>query len=135
MRQLFIWGMISILFTLYGSSADIQSTITVLDKGIKRQIPLPAIDSTQQQSTGSSTSSTEGTNEGVLVAFKHSDLVSIPEFETKYGLKLQSKMVIGYYVFENHSSRSDAQIVADIIANESNVKTVKPNWRLRNTIR
>ncbi len=118
-----------ILLTFY-TLADSQNMITVLDKGVKRQIPLPPVSSSQKKSIGHTI-----TQNGVLVAFKNTSLLSVSEFETRYGLKLKSKMAIGYYVFENRSGRDDAEIITDIIAHGNNVKTVKPNWRLRNTIR
>jgi hypothetical protein len=120
---------LSILLSLYMPSLAFTktSTLTILDKGVKRQISLP------EQTTINKQQST--VNEGIIVAFKNPSQISISEFETKYGLKLKTKMVIGYYIFDNLTSQSDMEIVAEIIANENNVKTVKPNWRLRNTIR
>jgi len=119
----------SILLSFYIPSLAFTktNTLTILDKGVKRQISLPEQTTiNKQQSTG---------NEGIIVAFKNPSQISISEFETKYGLKLKTKMVIGYYIFDNLSSQSDMEIIAEIIANESDIKTVKPNWKLRNTIR
>jgi hypothetical protein len=68
----------------------------------------------------------------VIVSFLDTKILSISEFETKYGLKLKEKLVIGYYIFENVSDRSDTEIMSAIIKNETNVKTVKPNWEKKN---
>ena len=124
---------ILISLNIYTFGSTQENTITILDKGVKRLIALPAISSNQKQNTASTTH--KNTISGVLVAFKDTSLLSVSEFETRYGLKFKTKMAIGYYIFENRSSRSDAEIIAEIIANEDNVKTVKPNWKLRNTIR
>ena len=72
--------------------------------------------------------------EGIIIKFKNSSKVSINEFEIKYSLKLKEKLVIGYYIFSNESSSSDIEIVSQIINNESNIKTVKPNWKMKNII-
>lgn len=112
------------------ASSTTKETITVLDKGVKRQIAIPINSSKQTNSAQQS-----DTKDGVIVVFKNPATVSISEFETKYGLKLKSKLVIGYYIFENISSMNDVSIVSDIIANENSVKTVKPNWKKRKSIR
>ena len=112
------------------AASTTKKTITVLDKGIKRQITIPSVSSKKANSKQQS-----NTKDGVIVVFKDSTLVSIGEFETKYGLRLKSKLVIGYHIFDNQSSMSDSDIVKNIIENENNVKTVKPNWKKRKTIR
>ena len=117
--------------TMHPASKAKGDTMTVLEKGVKRKVIGQGNSSHNKQRK----SKTSNTKNGVLVAFKNTSLLSVSEFEARYGLKLKSKMAIGYYVFENRSSKGDAQIIADIIANESNVKTVKPNWKLRNKIR
>ncbi len=126
-------GIIAILLHAYTFGSTQENSVTILDKGVKRLITLPGMSKKQKQSIAHATHN--DTLSGVLVAFKDTSLLSVPEFETRYGLALKTKMAIGYYVFENHSSKSDIEIIRDIIANEKNVKTVKPNWRLRNTIR
>ncbi len=102
-------------------------TLTILEKGVRRHLSFSQRHTINKQQDTS--------KEGIILAFKNPTHITISEFETKYSLKFKTKMTIGYYIFENHSSRSDMEIVSDIIANENNIKTVKPNWRLRNTIR
>ena len=42
---------------------------------------------------------------------------------------------MGYYIFDNKSEKSDNDLVSDIILGESNIKTVKPNWKMNNQTR
>ena len=102
---------------------DDREKYTVLENGVQRTF-YPS--STEQELIK---------KEGVIVSFSDESKLSLNEFESKYGLKLQTKMRIGYYIFENISSKTDVQIVKDIIQNETNVKTVKPNWKMQNTSR
>lgn len=71
--------------------------------------------------------------DGIVVKFKESSKISISEFEAKYSLKLKEKLPAGYYIFSNKSSNSDIETVSQIIDNESSIKTVKPNWKMKNT--
>lgn len=108
--------------------------VIILEKGVKRKINIPKDD--KIKNTFSPYSAKEATSkEGIIVSFKKPSQVSISEFETKYGLKLKTKLVIGYYIFQNISESSDVQIVGNIIKNETNIQTVKPNWKMRNTPR
>jgi hypothetical protein len=100
--------------------------MTVLDKGIKREISVDKSGITSRKSSNSN---------GVVVAFKNPSTVSIPEFESRYSLKLKSKLKIGYYIFTNQSNSSDMEIVSEIIASSKEVKTVKPNRRMHNKTR
>ena len=110
----------------YKNSSRQKASMTVLDKGIKREIPT---DKSQGIAKKSSTKA------GIIVAFKNPSTVSIPEFESRYSLKLKSKLKIGYYIFINQSSSSDMEIVSEIIANSKEVKTVKPNRVMHNKTR
>ena len=100
--------------------------MTVLDKGIKREISVDKSGTTSRKSSNSN---------GVVVAFKNPSTVSISEFESRYSLKLKSKLKIGYYIFINQSNSSDMEIVSEIIANSKEVKTVKPNRVMHNKTR
>jgi|GEM_PF-1523521 len=105
--------------------------VTILDKGVKRTIHIPKESNlTSKISTYDITKS--GSKEGVIVSFGDTSTLSINEFETKYGLKLKEKLVIGYYIFKNISDKSDTEIINEIIENESDVRTVKPNWKKKN---
>lgn len=115
--------------TLPGSTQKKNNIITILEKGVKRKVHTPLSKSSKKVNKEISS------NSGVVVVYKNPSVVVINEFESKYDIKLKTKMAIGYYIFENHSSKSDIAIVSEIIANEKNIKTVKPNWKLRNTIR
>ena len=103
--------------------ADDREKYTVLEDGVQRTF------------YSSSTEEELLKKEGVIVSFTDESKLSLNNFESKYGLKLQTKMRIGYYIFNNLSSKTDVQIVKDIIQNETNVKTVKPNWKMQNTSR
>jgi len=105
------------------------TTVTILDKGIKRKISVSKKISTTNKSNQLNS------KEGIIVSFKNPSQITISEFETKYELKLKTKLVIGYYIFQNISKYSDVQIVGNIIENETNIQTVKPNWKKKNTIR
>ncbi len=113
---------------------DIQENytqVTILDKGTKRIILIPKDENQTNKMTAYSAKQLES-KEGIMVSFKNTSQLSISEFETKYGLKFKKKLIIGYYIFKNISENSDTQIIANIIKNETNVKTVKPNWKLKN---
>lgn len=105
--------------------------VTILDKGVKRIIHIPK-ESNLTSKVGTYTISKIAPKEGVMVSFADNAVLSISEFETKYGLKLKEKLAIGYYIFENISDKSDTEIINDIINSESNVRTVKPNWKKKN---
>jgi len=105
--------------------------VTILDKGVKRTINME-IDSAIKN--GYSTKQVIKKN-GILVNFKNITDVTIADFEKKYGLRLKEKMIIGYYIFDNISKYSDVEIIQNIIADETNIKSVKPNWKMKNTPR
>ena len=104
----------------------------ILDEGIKRIIHVPKDANITSKASTYEAIQTPSKKEGVMVSFRKTDGISIGAFEAKYGLKLQEKLAIGYYIFENISDKSDMEIVQDIIKNESAVKTVKPNWEKKN---
>ena len=94
------------------------SEVFILDKGVKRVMAVPK---------------DVGLKEGVIVKFKNPSHTSITDFEHAYGLKLEKKLASSYYIFANVSSnKSDVQIVTQIIADETNVETVRPNWKMTN---
>lgn len=104
--------------------------VTVLDKGVKRKIRIPK-DDTQKEKYNLHTSKQLSSQKGIIVSFKNPP-VSVVDMEEKYGLKLQKKLLTGYYIFQNVSQYSDIQIVERMMKNETNLKTVKPNWSKRN---
>jgi len=61
----------------------------------------------------------------ILVEFYKITPELISSFEAKYNLKLKKIMFIGYYVYGREGEINE---VVKQIANEANVKTVKPNW-------
>ncbi len=105
--------------------------IIVLDKGVKRVI---TVSKTDEQSSIMSTPIKKNTlsKKGVIIAFKEGIKVDVEKLEIKYGLKFKKKLIIGYYIFYNVSNNSDEEIVLNIIDNEKNIKTVKPNWKKNN---
>ena len=108
--------------------------ITILDKGIKRKITIPKDDRLRNKFNPYSAKELSS-KDGIIICFKDTVLPSIGEWEVKYGLKLKKKLLTGYYIFKNISEYSDVEIVSEIIENETNVKTVKPNWKKKNKIR
>lgn len=105
--------------------------ITILENSVKRKINVLRVDS----KIGVLNVENTDNRQGLILSFKDISEVSIAEFEAKYDLKLKTKLVIGYYIFENKSSKSDVEIVGKIIENEANIKTVKPNWKMQNITR
>ncbi len=105
------------------------SEMTVLDKGVKRTIKVKRTSDTENTLT---TKEETPVKKGVIIAFKKSSNADVFAFETKYGLKLKKRLVTGYYIFQNVSDKGDAEIVSNIIKNEKNIRTVKPNWKKNN---
>ena len=105
--------------------------VTILEKGVKRKIRIPKDDAIKSRNNTHEAKQLTS-KEGIILTFKDPSKVSISELEAKYGIKLKTKLVIGYYIFKNMSKKSDVEIVESIITEESNIKTVKPNWKMKN---
>jgi len=108
-----------------------NTEMIILDKGIKRTIPIP-IEMTESAKTSSTGTKQVSSKKGIIIRFKKPSEIKIKEFEAKHGLKLEKKLMSGTYIFNNLSTESDIDTVRSIIKNESTVKTVKPNWEKRN---
>lgn len=108
--------------------------VTIMEKGVKRKVLIPN-DNTVKNRANTYSLKQATAKEGVLIKFKNPSSVNISEFELKYGLRLKTKMRIGYYVFENVSKFSDIKILENILTNESNIVTVKPNWKMNKKAR
>jgi len=127
----------NVLLAQKPSSLEIDNSyikVITMDKGIKRTVLIPKDDTVKKQMS-SMKAEQAVSKDGIIVSFKDSSKVLIRAFEEKYKLKLQHKLHIGYYIFTNVSKLSDIRIVEDIIQNETNVETVKPNWEMTNTTR
>lgn len=127
----------SLLLAQKPSSLEIDNSYTkviVMDKGIKRTVLIPKEDTVKNKMNPMKAEQAVS-KDGVIVSFKDSSQASINAFETKYKLKLQHKLLVGYYIFTNVSKLTDVQIVEEIIKNETNIETVKPNWKMTNTVR
>lgn len=124
------------LLLAVGSSLGFAETamqkVMVMDKGIKRFVYIPKTENNQSSEKYTYSYSEPQLKKGMIVKFKKHSKTSIDVFESKYGLKLKHKMRSGYYIFENVSENTDAEILNRIIADEKSVETVKPNWKLRN---
>ena len=108
--------------------------VTILDKGVKRKIMIPKNDRLIDK-FNPHTVKQLSSKDGIIIRFKDTVSPSLSELEEKYGLKLKKKLITGYYIFQNVSEYSDVQVVGEIIKNEINIKTVKPNWKKKNRIR
>lgn len=108
--------------------------ITILDKGVKRKIPIYE-DAVSSKNSISFEAKQTNSQKGIIVSFKYPSEVSVNGFADKYGLKFKKKLATGYYIFSNMSQKSDIEIVESIIIHETYFKTVKPNWNKRNTVR
>jgi len=104
-----------------------STKITILQNGVKRDIYL--------SNSGTKKLSTGIKKEGVIIKFIDDKKTDIKSLEETYGLKLKEKLVIGYYIFDNVSQKSDSDLVSSIISNETNIKTIKPNWKMQNQTR
>ena len=126
----------SLVFADKTKSTEGYREMLILDKGVKRTLKIKETEdktpSVNTLGTEKEVSSAKTTKEGVIIAFKHASHADIAAFETKYGLKLKKKLVTGYYIFNNPSEKDDAEVIQNIITNEKNVKTVKPNWKKQN---
>ncbi|NOR54623.1 MAG: hypothetical protein GQ531_00295 [Sulfurovum sp.] len=113
------------------NNANVE-TMTIMDKGVKRTVALNKV-----EKNGSLTPSAnqKELKKGLLIRFKSSASVDIKDFEKKYDLKLKSKMKIGYYIFKNNSKESDVLLMQRIMENETEIESLKPNWKKRNTPR
>ena len=99
---------------------------TILQDGVKRKVVVTNTNDLKIVSNSTKDSS----KDGVIVEFNDNSVVDIAAFAAKYNLEFKKKLVIGYYIFLNKSSKTDLEIVDDIMKNESNIKTLKPNWKL-----
>lgn len=111
----------------YSQKKSETTKMTILQNGVIRDIYL--------SNKGNKKATNTLKREGVIIQFMDQSKIDIKYFETTYGLKLKEKMVIGYYIFDNKSEKSDNDLVSDIILGESNIKTVKPNWKMNNQTR
>jgi len=136
---LFIALMITFTSSTFASSKKMETksteenyrTFTVLDKGVKRTMVIPKESRFEGKMSPYSATQNEA-QEGIVIQFADPETVNIEAFEEKYQLKLVSKMVIGYYIFENRSKLSDIALIEKILKEESGIKTLKPNWKKRN---
>lgn len=127
----------NVLLAQKHSSLEIDNSYTkviIMDKGVKRTVLIPK-DNIAKNKMNTMKAEQATSKDGVIISFKDSSKTSISVFEAKYNLKLKHKLVIGYYIFTNLSKFTDVQIVEEIIKNETNIETVKPNWRMTNTVR
>ena len=140
-KQIVIMASLMVLLNTIGcaSQKSLSATnkveteeVTVLDKGVKRTIHIPKVNTTKNAVYSAKQLSA---NNGILVSFKKVDANTISDFETKYQVKLKTKMAIGYYIFENVSKDSDVALIADVMKDTSNIQSLKPNWKMHNTIR
>lgn len=135
---LFIALMITFASSTFASSKKMETksteenyrTFTVLDKGVKRTMVIPKESRFEGKMSPYSAKQIEA-QEGIVIQFADPETVDIEAFEAKYQLKLVSKMVIGYYIFENRSKLSDITLIEKILKEETGIKTLKPNWKKR----
>ena len=124
----------SMLLAQKPSAQEIDSNYTkviIMDKGVKRTVLIPK-DDTVDNKMSSMKAEQATSKDGVILKFKDPSQTSISAFEAKYNVKLKHQLASGYYIFENTSKLTDAQIVEEIIKNETNAVTVKPNWKMTN---
>jgi len=96
--------------------------ITIMDKGIERKIYLPDNNDTMLARSANS----NHPKKELIVAFK--DKTDLKEFAKKYKLKLKTTVANKYYIFKNRSNLDAGSLIAKIVVNESNIKTIRPNW-------
>ncbi len=103
------------------SSKSEYKTIIKKENGVIRKTRVPIDNSL-------ATTESTATKKGVVIAFKNDSKVDISALESKYNIKFKKRLIIGYYIFENLSTKDDASLVEEIILNEPDAKTVVPNW-------
>jgi len=103
--------------------------VIIMEKGVKRKILIPKERVAESRKSSYDIDKT-AVKEGVLIMFEDPETVDIERFERQYGLKLITKMRIGYFVFKNVSKYSDIDIISKIISNETHIVTIKPNWKM-----
>ena len=118
------------------SGTDVYKEVTILEKGVKRKQKVAVRKSVQevQESKATKRDATVSEDRGIVVMFKHYR-GRVEGFAQKYGLKLHKRLLSGYYLFDNISGDTDENVVANIIENEKDVKTVKLNRRKHNKMR
>ncbi len=101
--------------------------ITIIDNGVERKISIPT------PPAGVNARMVQSESKSIIVAFKKSVNVDIEAFSAKYGLELDKKLSIGYYIFKNQSGLSDLELIATIQKeNKNRLKTIRPNWGFNN---
>lgn len=122
------------LFAQKPTSEELDKNYTkviIMDKGVKRTVLIPKDDAVNTMMSPMKAEQATS-KDGVIVKFKDPSEASITAFEAKYNVKLKHQLASGYCIFENTSKMTDAQIVEEVINNETNTLTVKPNWRMTN---
>ena len=89
-------------------------SFTILDKGVKRTILIPKESRFEGKMSPYGAKQIEA-HEGIVIQFTDPETVDIETFEEKYRLKLKSKMVIGYYIFQNRSKLSDIALIENCL--------------------
>jgi len=106
--------------------------VIILEKGVKRKILIPKTGK-MLKALSPYTSQKLTIKKGLQIVFtQRPSKDTIREFEAKYDLKLTQTLRIGYYIFENISSYSDIALIAHIMEEETNIRTIKPDWEKKN---
>jgi len=113
---------------------DGYTQVIFLDKGIKRKVLIPN-DSSIKADPLEYPNKQLHAKEGIIIKFNTITDINVAQLELKYGLKLQTTILGKYLIFENNSSKTDIEIINDIILNEPNIQTLKPNWTMQNSTR
>ena len=124
----------SVLLAQKPSAQEIDSSYTkviIMDKGVKRTVLIPKDDAVNSRKSPMKAEQATS-KDGVILKFKDPSQTSISAFEAKYSIKLKHELASGYYIFTNTSKFTDVQLVEEIIKNETNAATVKPNWKMTN---
>ena len=119
-----------LLTALIALVANAQN-LTIIDNGVKRVISMPTqkVPAFQARAVGS----VKRDGPGFIIAFKKGANVDIKAFMKKYNLKLKKRLVIGYYIFVNQSTLPDVKVMYKIMQeNKKIIKTIRPNWGLKN---
>ncbi len=125
------------IYAQESSGTEAYKEVTILEKGVKRKQKVAVGQSVQeaQESKAGKRDATLSEERGIVVMFKHRKRKDVETFAQKYGLKLRKRLLSGYYLFDNLSGDTDENVVANIIENEKDVKTVKLNRRKHNKMR
>lgn len=113
--DMFKWVVLICLLIIIDSFGDDYLIKKIKDGGVVRSISIPKYRDIKRV--------------GIIVKF-NSNKVDLDRFQSTYQVEFVERLSIGYYIFNNNSSLSDIDLVGEILENEKDIETIKPNQRV-----